>query len=272
MEIFAYSFMQRALVAGVLISLACSVLGVFLILRRDAMLGHGLAEMAFGGIALGLFLHILPLASAVVIAILGALGMLKLKQKAGIHGDTAIGIMASFGMALGILVVSLSGSFNVNLFGYVFGNVLAIRPSEVWLAALLAAVVVGVVIVYYHEFFFMTFDEDAARVSGIRVDLLNDLYPLGDGVPPSGELVRALDDIREAHRILSRFIEAHLRFLAVRPHTEEEPGHRKQGSDPRDYSEDRVRIPGATARIERRQEAREGDPATPRRPLLSTWK
>jgi zinc transport system permease protein len=173
MEILAYSFMQRALVAGLLISLACSVLGVFLILRRDAMLGHGLAEMAFGGIALGLFLHVLPLASAVVIAILGALGMLKLKQKDGIHGDTAIGIMASFGMALGILVVSLSGSFNVNLFGYVFGNVLAIRPSEVWLAAFLAAVVVGVVVVYYHEFFFMTFDEDAARVSGIRVDRLN---------------------------------------------------------------------------------------------------
>jgi zinc transport system permease protein len=131
--------------------------------------------MAFGGIALGLFLHVLPLASAVVIAILGALGMLKLKQKAGIHGDTAIGIMASFGMALGILVVSLSGSFNVNLFGYVFGNVLAIRSSEVWLAAFLAAVVVGVVVVYYHQFFFMTFDEDAARVSGIRVDLLNSI-------------------------------------------------------------------------------------------------
>jgi zinc transport system permease protein len=173
MEIFAYSFMQRALLAGLLVSLACSVLGVFLILRRDAMLGHGLAEVAFGGIALGLFLHILPLLSAVVIAILGALGMLKLKQKAGVHGDTAIGIMASFGMALGILVVGLAGSFNVNLFGYVFGNVLAISPSEVWLAGFLAVVVVGAVILFYEEFFFMTFDEDAARVSGIRVDLLN---------------------------------------------------------------------------------------------------
>jgi len=175
MEILAYSFMQRALLAGLLISIACSVLGVFLILRRDAMLGHGLAEVAFGGIAVGLFLNVLPLASAVVIAILGALGMLKLKEKAGIHGDTAIGIMASCGMALGILVVSLAGSFNVNLFGYVFGNVLAIRPSEVWLAALLAAVVVGVVLLFYQEFFYMTFDEEAARVSGIRVDLLNAL-------------------------------------------------------------------------------------------------
>ena len=173
MEILAYAFMQRALLAGLLISVACSVLGVFLILRRDAMLGHGLAEMAFGGIALGLFLHVLPLAAAVVFAILGALGMLKLKEKAGVHGDTAIGIMASFGMALGILVVSLAGSFNVNLFGYVFGNVLAIRGAEVWLAAFLAAVVVGVVVLFYQEFFFMTFDEDAARVAGIRVDLLN---------------------------------------------------------------------------------------------------
>ncbi len=175
MEILAYSFMQRALLAGLLISIACSVLGVFLILRRDAMLGHGLAEVAFGGIAVGLFLNILPLASAVAIAILGALGMLKLKEKAGVHGDTAIGIMASCGMALGILVVSLAGSFNVNLFGYIFGNVLAIRPSEVWLAGVLAAVVVGVVLIFYQEFFFMTFDEEAARASGIRVELLNSI-------------------------------------------------------------------------------------------------
>ncbi len=173
MEILAYSFMQRALLAGLLIAVACSVLGVFLILRRDAMLGHGLAEVAFGGIALGLFLHVLPLASAVAVAVLGALGMLRLKEKAGIHGDTAIGIMASCGMALGILIVSLAGGFNVSLFGYVFGNVLAIRPSEVWLAAGLAVVVVGVVILFYREFVFMTFDEEAARVSGIRVDRLN---------------------------------------------------------------------------------------------------
>jgi zinc transport system permease protein len=175
MEILGYPFMQRALLAGLLVALACSVLGVFLILRRDAMLGHGLAEVAFGGIAVGLFLQVLPLVSAVVVAVLGALGMLKLKQKAGIHGDTAIGITASCGMALGILVVSLAGSFNVNLFGYVFGNVLAIRPSEVWLSAFLAATVIGMVVFFYHEFFFMTFDEDAARVSGIRVDLLSSI-------------------------------------------------------------------------------------------------
>jgi len=173
MEIFAYSFMQRALISGLLISLACSLLGVFLILRRDAMLGHGLAEVAFGGIALGLFAHVLPLFSAVIVAVLGSLVMLRLKLKAGVYGDTAIGILASCGMATGIIIISMAGSFNVNLFGYLFGNVLAISRSEVWLSAVLAAIVVIAVVLFYREFFYMTFDEEAARVSGIKVDRLS---------------------------------------------------------------------------------------------------
>ncbi len=175
MEIFAYSFMQRALVSSLLIAIACSVLGVFLILRRDAMLGHGLAEVAFGGIALGLLVNLLPMLTAVIAAILGALAMLKLKEKAGVYGDTAIGILSSFGMALGILIISAAGSFNVDLFDYLFGNVLAITPAEVWLAAFLAFLVVTVLVVFFDEFFYLTFDEESARVSGVRVDLLNSI-------------------------------------------------------------------------------------------------
>jgi zinc transport system permease protein len=172
---FTYDFMQRALLAGLWISIPCAILGVFLVLRRDAMIGHGLAHVTFGGVALGLLLYVTPIFVTLGVAVLSALGITKLKQKAGLHGDTAIGIVSSLGMALGILLVSLAGSFNVDLFGYLFGNVLAIDPGEVWVSFFLALGVLATTILFYQEFFFLTFDPESARASGVRVQSLDTL-------------------------------------------------------------------------------------------------
>lgn len=169
---WGYIFIQRALWAGFFISIACAVLGVFLVLRRDAMLGHGLAHVTFGGVALGLFLYITPIFVALAVALLSALGMSKLKVKAGLYGDTAIGIISSLGMALGIIMVSSAGSYNVDLFGYLFGNILAIEKEEVWLAFILALGVVTMVALFYQEFLFFTFDAESARAAGIQVSRL----------------------------------------------------------------------------------------------------
>jgi zinc transport system permease protein len=174
-EILSYGFMQRAFLAGVGVSVTCAVLGVFLVLKRDAMIGHGLAHVTFGGVALGLVLYVAPLPVALGVAIFSALGILKLKERAGLYGDTAIGIISSLGMALGIFLVSLAGSFNLDLFGYLFGSVLAIAPGEVWVALLLALAVLITVAFFYQEFFFLTFDPESARVSGIRVKRLDSL-------------------------------------------------------------------------------------------------
>jgi zinc transport system permease protein len=148
-DLFTYAFMQRALLAGLWVSITCAILGVFLVLRRDAMIGHGLAHVTFGGVALGLLLSVAPLLVTLAVAVLSALGILKLKEKAGLYGDTAIGIISSMGMALGILLVSLAGSFNVDLFGYLFGNVLAIDPGEVWVSFILAVGVLVTIILFY---------------------------------------------------------------------------------------------------------------------------
>jgi zinc transport system permease protein len=179
MEAFlSYGFLQRALLAGIFVAIACALLGVFLILRRDAMIGHGLAHVTFAGVALGLFLKIIPLAVALVIAVLAALGIMKLKEKAGIYGDTAIAIFSSVGLALGILLATLARSFNVDLFSYLFGDILAIEASEVWLSVGLAAIVVFIVILYYHRFMYMTFDREAAKASGIKVGRLDILLTI----------------------------------------------------------------------------------------------
>jgi zinc transport system permease protein len=175
---FAYGFLQRALLAGVFIAIACALLGVFLILRRDAMIGHGLAHVSFAGVALGLFLNYMPLIMAMVIAIGASLIIMRLKNMAGLHGDTAIAIFSSVGFALGVILVTLSQSFNVDLFSFLFGEILAIEPSEVWFSLILAGVVLSLVVVNYHKFMYMTFDRESAKASGIKVDRLDTLLTI----------------------------------------------------------------------------------------------
>jgi zinc transport system permease protein len=172
-EFLRYGFLQRALLAGIFVAIACAVLGVFLILRRDSMIGHGLAHVAFAGIALGLLLDLMPLAVAAAVAVVAALGIMKLKERAGLYGDTAIAIFSSVGFAVGILIVSLSQGFNIDLFGYLFGEILAIDAYEVGFSIGLAMVVVLIVIVNYHRFMYMTFDPESAKVSGLRVRRLD---------------------------------------------------------------------------------------------------
>ncbi len=176
--LFQFGFLQRALAAGVFIAVACAVLGVFLVLRKDAMIGHGLSHVAFAGVALGLFLNILPLAAALAVSIAGALAVMKVKSAAGLHGDTAIGIFSSLGMALGILLATLAGDFSVDLLVYLFGEILAIDPVEVWLSMALAALVIAAVALNYPKLMFLTFDRESARVSGVETGRLDALLSI----------------------------------------------------------------------------------------------
>jgi len=171
----AYGFLQRAFLAGLFIAVACAVLGVFLVLRKDAMIGHGLAHIAFAGVAVGLFLKVLPLVAALAVAVGAALAVVKLKGRAGLHGDTAIGIFSSLGLALGVLLASQARSFNVELMSYLFGDILAIEPIEVVLAVGLAAAVLVAVRANYGPLLFSTFDRESARAAGIKVGRLDTL-------------------------------------------------------------------------------------------------
>ncbi len=176
--LLTYGFLQRALFAGVFVALACALLGVFLILRRDAMIGHGLAHIMFAGVALGLLLDMMPLIAALVVGILAALAIMNLKDKAGVYGDTAIAIMSSIGFAAGILIVSFSNKFNVDLFGYLFGDILAIESTEVWFSIVLAGIVLFIIVLFYRRFMFMTFDRESARAAGIKVKRLDTLLTI----------------------------------------------------------------------------------------------
>jgi zinc transport system permease protein len=168
-----YGFLQRALLAGIFIALACALLGVFLILRRDSMIGHGIAHVTFAGVALGLFLNLMPFAVAIIVAVITALIIMRLKERAGLYGDTAIAIFSSVGFAIGVLLVTLGHSFSVNLFAYLFGEILAIETAEVYLSIVFAAIVLCIVIFNYKKFMYITFDRESAKASGIKVNKID---------------------------------------------------------------------------------------------------
>jgi len=175
-EMLSYGFMQRALIGGSLIAILCSVLGVFLVLRRLSLIGDGLAHVTFGSVALALFfrLHSFYMTLAIIPVVLGcAMGILKLAQKARIYGDAAIGIVSALGIATGVMLASIAGGFNVDLFSYLFGNILSISSSELVIAAVLFAIVITGVAIFYNDLFASTFDEELAKSSGIDTDRIN---------------------------------------------------------------------------------------------------
>ncbi len=177
-DFFSHGFIQRALIAGSFIAVLCSILGVFLVLRRFSLIGDGLAHVTFGSVAAGLFLGVYPLYVAVPIVMLSSLGILKLVEKARVYGDAAIGIVSSVGIGGGILLASAAGGFNVDLFSYLFGNILAISEGEVVVSIILSVLLILAVMLYYNELFSITFDEESARASGIRAERLNGVLVL----------------------------------------------------------------------------------------------
>ena len=168
-----YGFIQRALISGVFIALLCSILGVLIVLRRLSLIGDGLAHVTFGSVALGLALRIYPLYVTLPIVLVSSMGILKMTEKARMMGDAAIGVVSSIGIAGGVILASLAGGFNVDLFSYLFGNILAISREETILSVILSVIVLGVILSYYNEILSITFDEEFARVSGIRTDRIN---------------------------------------------------------------------------------------------------
>jgi zinc transport system permease protein len=181
LEILSYGFIQRALLAGTLIALLCSVLGVFLVLRRLSLIGDGLAHVTFGSTAIALalkFYSVMSLLVTMPIVLLASLGILKLTEKGRLSGDAAIGLVSALGISAGIILASVGGGYNVDLLSFLFGNILSIRSEEVVIAALLCLGVMLMLTLYYHELFAISFSDELAKVSGIRTSFINSILVL----------------------------------------------------------------------------------------------
>lgn len=181
-DLILSSLFLRGLLAGGCLALACGLLGVFLVLRRDAMISHGLSHVAFAGVALGLALNLMPVIFSIAVCLLGSLLIIRLKEQARLPGDTAIALLSSAGLALAVLLMSIKKDFGAELMSYLFGDILAIGPSEIYLAAGLALLVSAGIFLNLSRLIFMTFDREAASVSGLGLKKLDRLLVMMSAV------------------------------------------------------------------------------------------
>jgi len=181
-EILTYGFMQRAIISGIAIALLCSVVGLFLVLRRYSLFGDAIAHSSFGGIAAGLLIGIYPLWTAYAVSLVSALIITRIRQKFDISGDAAVAILLSSGIAVGLILISLSGGFTVDIFSFLFGSILLVSVEDTILILGLTGVILIVILLLYRELIYSTFNEEQAKVSGIPVEKINYLIVFIAGI------------------------------------------------------------------------------------------
>lgn len=167
------TFAQRAVLAGVMSAVISGTIGAFLIQRRLSLLADSLAHTSFGGIALGIFLGVNPLLSALLVSILGATTLSELRRRTTLTGDAMTAVIFSSGLALGVIVVSLGRGFTVNIFGFLFGSILLVGFEDLVITAIIMLSVLLGIGLFYKELVYMIFDEDTARASGVPVTALD---------------------------------------------------------------------------------------------------
>jgi len=172
LEALQFEFMRNALWAGLLTSVACGVIGTFVVVNRIVFLSGGIAHAAYGGIGLAFFFGLPFVVGTLGFALLVAMVMAAVTLKARHRADTIIGVLWAIGMALGVILLDLSPGYNVDLMSFLFGSILAVPTSDLWLMLVLNILILLTVGYFYNDFLALSYDEDFAKVRGVRVKLL----------------------------------------------------------------------------------------------------
>ena len=177
-QMFSYPFMQRALIAGVLVSLCAALLGVSLVLKRYSMIGDGLSHVSFGALAIAVALGMTPLYFSIPVVVLAAFFLLRMASHPHWNSDAAIAVMSASSLAVGIIVISRTTGMTTDVDNYMFGSVLAMSKADVALSVVLCAAVLVLFILFYHKLFAVTFDESFSRATGLKVERYNTLLAI----------------------------------------------------------------------------------------------
>jgi zinc transport system permease protein len=168
-EALQFDFMRYALLAGVLVSIACGIIGTLVVVNRIVFLSGGIAHAAYGGIGLGYFFQINPVVGAMLFSVIAALAMGGVQRRTRQRADTLIGVMWAIGMAIGIILVDLSGGYKADLMSYLFGSILTVSPQDLLIMAGLDLAIVLLVVLFYRELLAICFDETFATVINLPV-------------------------------------------------------------------------------------------------------
>jgi zinc transport system permease protein len=187
-------FIQRALIISLIIAVLCSILSIFIVLKKISLIGDGLAHTAFGGISLGYCLSLvlslvlgvslsgLPMWIAGITVVLGSIGINKALRSTKISSDAAVAVFLQLGLAGGITLLSIFGGFGVNLESLLFGSILIVNMDQIITAAIVAAVTLSLIFVFFKEMVYITFDETQARAAGIKTWFFDYLLSILSGI------------------------------------------------------------------------------------------
>ncbi len=172
LELFQYQFMQRALIAAVLVSISCGVVGSYVVIKKIVSLSGAISHAAFGGVGLGYFLGVNPVLAAIPFSIISAISIGGVKQITNISEDTAIGILWSVGMAIGVIFINLTPGYAPDLFSYLFGSILTVSNTDLYIMFVLDLVIIAIVFLFRREFLAVSFDEEFSNVVGLHALLV----------------------------------------------------------------------------------------------------
>lgn len=176
--LLAYTWIVRALIVGLLVSLCASLLGVNLVLKRYSMIGDGLSHVGFGAMAIAMALNTYQLYVSIPIVCLSAYLLLRISENSRIKGDAAIAIISTTALSVGVIIIGLTSGMNTDVTNFMFGSILSMTKSDLIISVCLCALVLALYVVCYNKIFAVTFDETFARATGVRVRLYNILLSL----------------------------------------------------------------------------------------------
>lgn len=176
LDIFAYPFMQRAVIAGVILAALLSVLGVYVLLKRMSFFSDGIAHASLAGIAIGIIFSWPPLIVALCLSAVFAWVIYWIERKFELASDTAIGILFTTGMAVGVLLISMRPGYQPELISFLFGNILAIQKDELWVIALVSMGIISFVALQFRPLTLLALDEELAHAAHVKTTLLQPLF------------------------------------------------------------------------------------------------
>jgi len=173
LELLEYKFILNSLLAGILASISCGIIGTYIVTRRMVFLSGGITHSSFGGIGIGYFMGYNPIITAAIFGVLSAFGIEFISKRSAIREDSVIGILWSFGMAVGIMFIFLTPGYAPNLMSYLFGSILTVSTLDIMLMSGLSIVLILVFIIFYRIIVFVSYDQEFARTHKIAVSLVN---------------------------------------------------------------------------------------------------
>ena len=194
MEIFQYEFMINAFIAGILIAILTSTLSLFIVVKRYAMLSDALAHISLLGVAIGFLFQVSTIITAIIISIIASVMIEYLRSYKKLYSDSMLSIFLSSALALSVIIVSLSNSFNSSLFDYLFGSIVAVTNEDIFMISIFFLLTILFMIIYYQKLLLICFNEELAIASGVNVRFVNLLFTalIGTLVAISIKIIGAL--------------------------------------------------------------------------------